>query len=500
MLEQVSLGQSRFRTPGIAPDARGVALGQKGAVLFPSLDRLVAFFRAYGEDGSLDELLAGLAVYQVLTPLRTRETVVTFAAESSYRMDRASALARLAGGLVFTGTSRHFVKYRDAASPLGYDVDRVLSDPGELALYHDSFSQRYDIESEIAFRNLVLRLTPSRVATPAERAPSHVLVTAEQGLGPSLLAYLFRSRVEGQAAIAEWPAQSAFEDAPRRLYLLRLRDVPPRIVHLLASTPGTTVFVPVGDGVGIERSYRHPIPLESCASLFPATTLHLFRGDGRVDIVDPLPAFAPIRALVRAGLALGPEDPTRLGTPESLAEGAVGLTLRLAPSPAPWRRVVATVVGPDERARLLRLLYALPPRTLGALRVAVADGSVYLVDPHGIEGVPIGTFYVECARRVYAPAGLTIVPAVAPEVLNDLLASAGDGHVFFDPAAPAPRLVPESAFAPLTRSLVRALDPLPVAGDPLESPAHELPIVEYGPSATFPLWGALGGKPEKSPG
>ncbi len=83
MLEQVALGQSRFRTPGIAPDARGVALGQKGLVLFPSLDRLVAFFRAYGEDSSLDELLNGLNVYQVLTPLRTRETVVQFASECS---------------------------------------------------------------------------------------------------------------------------------------------------------------------------------------------------------------------------------------------------------------------------------------------------------------------------------------------------------------------------------------------------------------------------------
>ena len=39
------------------PDSRGVVLGQKGVCVFPSLDRAVAFFRAYGEEGSLDELL-----------------------------------------------------------------------------------------------------------------------------------------------------------------------------------------------------------------------------------------------------------------------------------------------------------------------------------------------------------------------------------------------------------------------------------------------------------
>lgn len=492
MLEHVALGQTRFRTPGIAPDARGVALGQKGLVLFPSLDRLVAFFRAYGEDASLDELLHGLSVYQVLTPLRTRETVVQLNAESSYRMDRVSSIARLAGGLVFTGTSRHFVKYRDAGSPLGYDIDRALADPGELALYHDSFSQRYDIEGEIEFRNLVLRLTPSRVATPAHRTPASIVVTAEAGLGPSLLAYLFRSRVEGVASIAEWPPQSAFEDAPRRLYVLRLREVPPRIVSLLSTTPGTTVFEPIGESVGVERGFRHPMPLESCSSLFPAQALHLFRGDGRVDVVDPLPAFAPIRSLVRAGLELGPEQASRVGEGQTLAEGAVGLTLRLAPSPAPWRRVVATVVGPAERERLLRLLYALPPRTLAALRIALAGDDVYLIDPQGIEGVPIGTFYVEAARRVYVPAGLAVVPAVAPDVLNDLLASAQDGHVFFDPEHAAPRLVPESAFAPLTRSLIRTVDPVPVATDTPEEQRHSLPVVEYGPAATFPLWGAPG--------
>ena len=63
-----------------------------------------------------------LVIRRLVTPLKTREIMLQVQAESSYRMDRIAGVAKLAGGLVFTGTSRHFVKYRDAASPLGYDV------------------------------------------------------------------------------------------------------------------------------------------------------------------------------------------------------------------------------------------------------------------------------------------------------------------------------------------------------------------------------------------
>ena len=71
-LERAALHQTRFRTPGVAPDTRGVVLGQKGALLFASLDRVVAFFRAYGEDGSIDEILPSLSIRRAVTPLRTR--------------------------------------------------------------------------------------------------------------------------------------------------------------------------------------------------------------------------------------------------------------------------------------------------------------------------------------------------------------------------------------------------------------------------------------------
>ena len=90
-LERAALHQTRFRTPGVSPDARGVVLGQRGVLLFSSLDRVVAFFRAYGDEGSLDEILPTLSVRRVQSALRTKEILVFLGAESSYRMDRVAA-------------------------------------------------------------------------------------------------------------------------------------------------------------------------------------------------------------------------------------------------------------------------------------------------------------------------------------------------------------------------------------------------------------------------
>ena len=42
-LERIALHQTRLRTPGLALDPSGVALGARGLVLLPTIERLVAF-------------------------------------------------------------------------------------------------------------------------------------------------------------------------------------------------------------------------------------------------------------------------------------------------------------------------------------------------------------------------------------------------------------------------------------------------------------------------
>lgn len=455
-------------------------------MLFPSLDRLVAFLRAYSDEGSLDELLPSLSIRRVVTPLRTREILLSCAAESSYRMDRIAAVAKLAGGLVFTGTSRHFVKYRDAASPLGYDVEELLDERSDVILYHDSFRQAYAYDREITFRDLVMKLEPVREPPSERRISPRLYATAEVGIGGALISYLFRWQVNARAALAEWPSESAFDDSTRRLYVFDIDDAPPRIVELMTQLPGVTVFEPLGASFAVEIGFRHPIALESCQSIFSKGSLTLFRGDGHVVLVDPAPPFAPVRSLVRNEITLESAENIHAGSAAEDADLRFSLPLRLEVTMAPWRNVVATVVSRDEQPWLARMLYTLPPNTLSSLQIAFAGDRVYLLNPKGIEGVPLGRFYSEIAERIYVPAGTTIVPSVAPSVLVDLVADRTGGHVFFEPE---PRAIPASAFGPVSRQVLREVAAMVVHAEAPDRYDPPLPLLQYGEPRRFPLWG-----------
>src|SRR5258708_2189503 len=116
MLDRVAVHQTRLRTPGLGLDAKGVALGAKGLVLLPSIDRLVAFLALYTRQSSLADILRSLSVEVVRSKLGAREVTLTFGAEGSDRMDRLAEVARLAGGATVPGTSRPLVPHRGAAA------------------------------------------------------------------------------------------------------------------------------------------------------------------------------------------------------------------------------------------------------------------------------------------------------------------------------------------------------------------------------------------------
>src|SRR5207247_9796040 len=118
-------------------------------MLLPSIDRLVALLSVYTREHSLEDLMSSLLIEIVQSKLGTKEITLTFAAESSDRMDRVAETARLVGGFTFTGTSRHYVQYRDAGAPFGYDAGQLLATDASLALYHDRFTQRSDTETPI---------------------------------------------------------------------------------------------------------------------------------------------------------------------------------------------------------------------------------------------------------------------------------------------------------------------------------------------------------------
>ncbi|AKT41620.1 hypothetical protein [Chondromyces crocatus] len=485
MLDRVAVHQTRLRTPGLGLDAKGVALGAKGLVLLPSLDRLVAFLALYTRQGSLADILRSLVVEVVRSKLGAREVTFTCAAESSDRLDRIAEVARLAGGYTFTGTGRHFVQYRDAGAPFGYDIAQIIPGDASLALYHNTFSQTYDVERKVDLRSLLLRLQP-HVDPAAGREPGVRWILAEAGLGPALIQYLVRSAVDAEVGVAEWPPASSFEDAPIRRYLFRLPAIPERMIPLLSTTPGLGYFVPTAPGAAVEVGHRHPVNLRACP-VFDEAGLVLFRGREEPLEIARLPAFGDVGAFAR--IDVRHEDVRAAPASAALRPDPVSLSLRLLPSAEPWRSVTASWIRPEEIPLLRRIAYALGPETLRKTRVAFTAAGAFLRHPTGIEDIPVGEFFREIHPGLYLPAGYDAVPAVAPAVLHRALGSPS-GQVLFIARDGRALGVTQDAFVPLESALLEAQSWTPVAAHSAgltTALATDLPEVILGSIGIRPL-------------
>jgi hypothetical protein len=486
VLERIALHQTRLHTPGLGLDAKGVALGAKGLVLLPSIDRLVALLAVYTRERSLEDLMPSLAMHVVKSKLGTREITIEFAAESSDRMDRLAETARLVGGFAFTGTARHFVQYRDAGAPFGYDATELLSTDAALALYHDRFSQTYDVERTIELRSLVLRLMP-HVDPSTRLEPGLRIVVAEQGLGPALVHYFVRSRVDGEVGVAEWPPASAFDDAPVRRWVFRIPELPDRMRALIHATPGITSFVPAGPGVAVEAGHRHPVELRACP-IFDAAGLVLVRGRGEEPWTLPrLPPMGALTAFARVELrTAGAETSAARGTAQP---EVVRVPLRMAPSSAPWRNVTATWIEPAQVPLLRRLAYALPQATIAQARVAMTTRGAFVRSSEGIEAIPLGTFFVEVHPSLYVPAGHEVTPAVAPEVLARALGAPPSQVLFLGTDARA-FAVEEAAFVPMETALLEAPPWEPVVAEAIERALEHATLdLEVTPIGMLPMRG-----------
>ena len=461
-LEHVAQGQTRFFTPGVAPDPRGIVLGRYCVMTFATLEGAVSWFRLYASEASLDELLANLAITKCRTALGSREIVVQIPAVSSYAVDRAARLCRLVGGAIYTGTAKHFVKYRDDRSPYGYDAVDIGTMPAttDFMVHGDDFAQGYVREGDLPFSRLLFRLSirklPGGEQLDAE-ARGELYLAVARGLSDGIIRYLWRNRVEAHAGLFTPGSTSAFDDHARdRGYMLiRVRALPERILALFLGTPGIDVFRPAGASAAVAVGYEHPIDLASCSTVFPADTFHVFWPSDRVDVLPGPIALSDIADLTRVDLELErPKDPKphRGGGVD-----AIGVELKLAASMGPPRRVVATLIPLHHGSRLKRILFALPPVSLRGHRIATTDRGLLVIGSENLDVIPLGQLLCELTPGLLVPLGMDVVPRVSADVLARALGhQAGLVTVFTTDGRPFQ--VSEAAFASLERRALAKLD------------------------------------------
>jgi hypothetical protein len=492
-LEHVAQGQTRFFTPGVAPDPRGILLGRFAVMTFPTLEGAVSWFRLYSSEASLDELLANLTITKCRTALGSREIVVQIPAVSSYALDRAARLCRLVGGAIYTGTAKHFVKYRDDRSPYGYDAVDIGTMPAttDFMVHGDEFAQGYLREGDLPFARLLFRLSirklPGGERLDGEDRAELILAVA-RGLSEGIIRYLWRNRVEAQAGLFTPGASSAFDDHARdRGYMLiRVRALPERILALFLGTPGIDVFRPVGANAAVAVGYQHPIDLASCASVFPAETFHVFWPNDRVDVLPGPIALSDIADLTRVDLELDrPKEPR---PHDASAVEPIGVELKLAAAMGPPRRVVATLIPPAHAARLKRILFALPPVSLRGHRVAATERGILVIGSENLDVIPLGQLLCELTPGLLVPLGMDVVPRVSPDVLARALGhQAGVVTVFTSDGRPFQ--IGEAAFSSLERRALAKLEVAPAEVEDLgAAPPPEAQIVNDA-VGRFALWG-----------
>jgi hypothetical protein len=484
MLEHVTANQTRFVAPGLSADSRGIALGRFCVVLLPSIDRVVGLFRGLSERGSLDDLLASLKVLQVRTPLKSREFLVQIPVSGSHVADGIAAAAALMGGLTFTGSAKHFVKFRDSGSPLGYDVDNLYAGVGDFILYAADFVQAYEGEREVPFPRLALNLSlePDRLSElmPEETA----LLRTVPGLWRVVTSYLHRNNLPCEVAACE--GQRHGSQGAERFFLIR-SELQPRMVNLFRTTPGIGVYQQKTERVAVQLGYRHPLELSSCSSIFQSDRYYIFSGkQDRLDIVVGGVNFFSASSLIRLG---DPSKALEHRPFEAVQADGVQVPLKLVTSSGPRPPVRASRIPLSQAGWLKKLVYLLPPQALERYQICLTQDSLFLLSDVEVEFIPLGTLYYQVALGILVPVGYELLPRVHPEVLVQHMGTGQDKLVLFTPDSPAPLSLPRAAFGPLTRQALAAVEVRSVPTVPQEAPAVQTALMVNDPVGAFPLWG-----------
>lgn len=538
MLEPVALQRAgaSFRVPGLFLDGRGIVVGSEAVILLPSQGQLIAFLRLLSSQVALSELIPTLRCEEVRGAIGSQGYLLRLRCSESRSLDLCARAATFVGSWLGVGSARHFVQYRDAAAPLGYDALSLYShSDGDCVLYAATSVLAYSRLSELSLLQLVQgqpllarRSLANALRQHDPRTPLWLLVP--RTLLPRILRYLWQRSIDAAVALDEagaGPSGNEPRAVGQGLLVLRVSGDLAGSPGALSGLPGLRWLLPHSDQLAIELGYQHPLDLTTFAGLFPSAQRLLFLADPLRILSLPTAEFVPIERLVQLSeIALHELAPPATARPLATPAPAVSATglgslpsvtpivrcpLRLVAEPTPARVAAASIVSWAQLSRLASLLYALPLGALDSLRAArLSEGLLIVGD---LSYLPIGELHYEAAAQVLVPLGLSLVPRLSPELLRAQIRADSDRLILCAAGAKeglgdgggAPgltlsaRALPGQALLPLGR----VLSGLPDAQlrqelmlDPPATAASEetepVPQAVY-PSLGFlwPLWGGL---------
>ncbi len=501
LLEPIAAGQTRFLMQGLAPDARGIAVGRETLIVLPSLDRLVAFLGAYSEECSLDELIPTMTIERARRERGGHALLLRCAGGDSYALDRMQRMALAVRGQLYTGGGTVFVRARDRNAPFGYDLAVPLSAESDdvLAVDHE-FSARYRAIDRLDPVELIQRLSLRPVPLPLGSISDHAdlcgmydmaLALVAPGIAERVLAYLWGAQVN-MAGV-----RIALEGERRASLLLRLRQPSGLILDVLHGIPGIELLVPVSERAAVELGYRHPIHLASASTCLPGDEMYLFRGRvGRVERLEGAPQFIDGRHLVQSDVAGRVIEP---GDARSMGARVQRVQLRLRPSAA-VREPRGALVPWEQGELLRRLVYLIPPTSLAAARLTILPDELLVLTGSSLGGlaagvgaaavIPLGKRICEVAPGVLVPDGYELWPRVRPQLVRELLGlNTGEHALFRDPESDPIRLRPEHLI-PLDAAVIGRLQLTEGQAMRPENSQPEPGMIENQRFGWwFPLWG-----------
>jgi hypothetical protein len=434
-----------LRHAGLRRDDRGVVVGAQCLLRFATLPELVGFVRLQALRGDLPRILLELETLSLLGEPGGADFALRLPVRGSAREVEALLDAvTLAGGQVFVGDGHHFVPFRDAAAPFGYDLLAGERPPRGLVLHRPAGSLHYPELRRIDLAELLFSLPLLRDFVPAAEPSCYVQVPP--GLYRQAAQYLSRHGHGCEAALVELEQDARFGGRPQRSYLFGVRRLSAVGLRLLSRVPGVQLLARPAEPFLVPLGWRHPLPLEPLAALLPREALLVLRPEGGAALRLPALTFHPVLPPLLVSSVAGPlqmrmveEPPQKFSLGVSLiANGRV-------------EEATGLLVPAAQHDLLRRMLQGLPTSLLeGCVLAAGSDVAVVLGPGEALRHLPLGTLLKARTERVYLPVGMSLVPEPPAELLARLFVGPLEGEYIVLTKSEAVHF-PARALLPLSR-------------------------------------------------